>query len=105
MSPNPQRVAVYLRMSTEDQEPENQLIQLREFYEWWEGHKLAAEYGDREFVHEEPQGSTKQLRRWPLRCSSPPWPFQYSVRRWARRSCPNSSAPYRRPAPPWGPRA
>jgi DNA invertase Pin-like site-specific DNA recombinase len=44
----PQRVAIYLRVSKEDQDPENQLIQLREFCEGWEGHELVAEYVDRE---------------------------------------------------------
>jgi DNA invertase Pin-like site-specific DNA recombinase len=44
----PIRVAIYLRVSREDQEPENQLIQLREFCEGWEGHELVAEYVDRE---------------------------------------------------------
>ena len=42
------RVAVYFRVSREDQHPENQLLQLREFCERWEGHELVAEYVDRE---------------------------------------------------------
>jgi DNA invertase Pin-like site-specific DNA recombinase len=48
MSPKPRRVALYLRVSTDEQDPENQLIQLREFCERWEGHELVAEYVDRE---------------------------------------------------------
>lgn len=43
-----QRVAVYLRVSTDDQHAENQLLQLREFCERWEGHELVTEYVDRE---------------------------------------------------------
>ncbi len=44
------RVAIYLRVSKDDgsQETDNQLIQLREFCERWEGHELVAEYVDRE---------------------------------------------------------
>jgi DNA invertase Pin-like site-specific DNA recombinase len=48
MATRPQRVAIYLRVSKEDQDPENQLMQLREFCERWEGHELVAEYVDRE---------------------------------------------------------
>jgi DNA invertase Pin-like site-specific DNA recombinase len=48
MATRPQRVAIYLRVSKEDQNPENQLIQLWEFCEGWEGHELVAEYVDRE---------------------------------------------------------
>jgi len=48
MATKPVRVAIYLRVSKEDQDPENQLIQLREFCEGWEGHELVAEYVDRE---------------------------------------------------------
>ena len=50
MSPKPVRVAIYLRVSKDDgsQETDNQLIQLREFCERWEGHDLVAEYVDRE---------------------------------------------------------
>ena len=48
MSAGPTRVAIYLRVSTDEQDPENQLIQLREFCERWEGHELVAEYVDRE---------------------------------------------------------
>lgn len=43
-----QRVAIYLRVSTDDQHSENQLLQLREFCERWEGHELVAEYVDKE---------------------------------------------------------
>ena len=42
------RVAIYLRVSTDDQYSENQFLQLREFCERWEGHELVAEYVDRE---------------------------------------------------------
>lgn len=42
------RVAIYLRVSRDDQEPENQLVQLREFCERWNHHRLVAEYVDRE---------------------------------------------------------
>ncbi len=50
MSSKPTRVAVYLRVSKDDgsQDPENQILQLREFCERWEGHELVAEYVDRE---------------------------------------------------------
>ena len=48
MAKKPQRVAIYLRVSTDDQHSENQLLQLREFCEGWEGHELVAEYVDRE---------------------------------------------------------
>ena len=50
MSPRSTRVAIYLRVSKDDgsQETDNQLIQLREFCENWEGHELVAEYVDRE---------------------------------------------------------
>ena len=50
MSPKPQRVAIYLRVSKDDgsQETDNQLLQLREFCDRWEGHELVAEYVDRE---------------------------------------------------------
>jgi DNA invertase Pin-like site-specific DNA recombinase len=50
LSPKPTRVAIYLRVSKDDgsQETDNQLIQLREFSERWEGHELVAEYVDRE---------------------------------------------------------
>ena len=48
MADEPQRVAIYLRVSTDDQHSENQLLQLREFCEQWEGHELVAEYVDRE---------------------------------------------------------
>ncbi len=49
-SSKPKRVAVYLRVSKDDgsQDPENQMLQLREFCERWEGHELVAEYVDRE---------------------------------------------------------
>ncbi len=49
-SSKPTRVAVYLRVSKDDgsQDPENQILQLREFCERWEGHELVAEYVDRE---------------------------------------------------------
>src|SRR5918995_3857891 len=42
------RVAIYLRVSKDDgsQETDNQLFQLREFCERWEGHELVAEYAD-----------------------------------------------------------
>lgn len=43
-----QRAAIYLRVSTDDQHAENQLLQLREFCESWEGHELVAEYVDME---------------------------------------------------------
>ena len=45
-----QRVALYLRVSKDDgsQETDNQLLQLRDFCERWEGHELVAEYVDRE---------------------------------------------------------
>ena len=43
-----QRVAIYLRVSTDDQHSENQLLQLREFCERWEGNELIVEYVDRE---------------------------------------------------------
>ena len=44
MSPRPTRVAIYLRVSKDDgsQETDNQLIQLREFCERWEGHESGA---------------------------------------------------------------
>lgn len=44
------RVAIYLRVSKDDgsQDTDNQLLQLREFCERWEGHELVAEYVDRE---------------------------------------------------------
>ncbi|MDQ3766909.1 MAG: recombinase family protein [Actinomycetota bacterium] len=44
------RVAIYLRVSKDDgsQETDNQLLQLREFCEGWDGHELVAEYVDRE---------------------------------------------------------
>ncbi len=44
------RVAIYLRVSKDDgsQETDNQLLQLRDFCERWEGHELVAEYVDRE---------------------------------------------------------
>jgi DNA invertase Pin-like site-specific DNA recombinase len=48
MATRSQRVAIYLRVSKEDQDPDNQLIQLREFCERWEGHELVAEYVDHE---------------------------------------------------------
>ncbi len=48
MAPKPQRVAIYLRVSTDDQHAENQLLQLREFCGRWEGHELVGEYVDRE---------------------------------------------------------
>jgi hypothetical protein len=35
-------------VSKEDQDPENQLIQLREFCRRWESHELVTEYVDRE---------------------------------------------------------
>jgi DNA invertase Pin-like site-specific DNA recombinase len=44
----PIRVATYYRVSREEQDPENQLIQLREFCEHWDDHRLVAEYVDRE---------------------------------------------------------
>jgi DNA invertase Pin-like site-specific DNA recombinase len=44
----PIRVATYYRVSREEQDPENQLIQLREFCERWDDHRLVAEYVDRE---------------------------------------------------------
>lgn len=48
MASKPIRVATYLRVSKEDQDPENQLLQLREFCGRWEGHELVAEYVDRQ---------------------------------------------------------
>ena len=48
MSKKLARVAIYLRVSTDEQDPENQLIQLRECCGRWEGHELVAEYVDRE---------------------------------------------------------
>jgi len=44
------RVAIYLRVSKDDgsQDTDNQLLQLREFCERWEGHELVAEYVDHE---------------------------------------------------------
>jgi DNA invertase Pin-like site-specific DNA recombinase len=50
MPTKPVRVATYYRVSKNDgsQETENQLLQLREFCERWEGHALVAEYVDRE---------------------------------------------------------
>lgn len=50
MLTKPVRVAIYLRVSKDDgsQETDNQLLQLREFCESWEGHDLVAEYVDRE---------------------------------------------------------
>ncbi|QIN84652.1 resolvase [Rubrobacter tropicus] len=50
MPTKPTRVAIYLRVSKDDgsQETDNQLLQLREFCEGWEGHGLVAEYVDRE---------------------------------------------------------
>jgi DNA invertase Pin-like site-specific DNA recombinase len=48
MADKPQRVAIYLRVSTDDQHAENQLLQLREFCERWNGHELVAEYVDQE---------------------------------------------------------
>jgi mannose-6-phosphate isomerase-like protein (cupin superfamily) len=46
----PIRVAIYLRVSKDDgsQETDNQLLQLRDFCESWDGHELVAEYVDRE---------------------------------------------------------
>jgi DNA invertase Pin-like site-specific DNA recombinase len=44
----PIRVATYYRVSRDEQDPENQLIQLREFCERWDDHRLVAEYVDRE---------------------------------------------------------
>ncbi len=44
----PVRVALYYRVSREDQHPENQLLQLRQFCERWDGHVLVAEYVDKE---------------------------------------------------------
>ncbi len=41
-------MAIYLRVSTDEQHSENQILQLREFCERWEGHELVAEYVDRE---------------------------------------------------------
>jgi DNA invertase Pin-like site-specific DNA recombinase len=43
-------VATYLRVSKDDgsQETDNQLFQLREFCERWDGHELVAEYVDKE---------------------------------------------------------
>jgi DNA invertase Pin-like site-specific DNA recombinase len=43
-----QKVAIYLRVSTDDQHTENQLLQLRGFCASWECHELVAEYVDRE---------------------------------------------------------
>ena len=37
-----------MRVSTDEQHAENQLLQLREFCKWWESHELVAEYVDRE---------------------------------------------------------
>ncbi len=50
MPEKPTRVAIYLRVSKDDgsQETDNQLIQLREFCEHWEGHELVAYYVGRE---------------------------------------------------------
>jgi DNA invertase Pin-like site-specific DNA recombinase len=50
MPTKPTKVALYLRVSKDDgsQETDNQLLQLREFCEGWEGHDLVAEYVDRE---------------------------------------------------------
>ena len=48
MADKPQRVAIYLRVSTGDQHAENQLLGLREFCERWEDHELIDEYVDRE---------------------------------------------------------
>ena len=48
MVTTPIRVATYYRVSREEQDPENQLIQLREFCERWDDHRLVAEYVDRE---------------------------------------------------------
>lgn len=50
MPTKPIRVAIYLRVSKNDgsQETGNQLLQLRDFCERWEGHELVAEYVDRE---------------------------------------------------------
>jgi DNA invertase Pin-like site-specific DNA recombinase len=47
----PVRVAIYLRFSKDDgsQQTDNQILQIREFCERWEGHQLVAEYVDREF--------------------------------------------------------
>jgi DNA invertase Pin-like site-specific DNA recombinase len=44
------RVGLYLRVSKDDgsQEADNQLLQLRDFCERWEDHRLVAEYVDRE---------------------------------------------------------
>ena len=46
----PTRVATYPRVSKDDgsQETGNQLLQLKEFCERWDGHELFAEYVDRE---------------------------------------------------------
>ena len=48
MADKPQRVAIYLRVSTDDQHADNQLLQLRNFCEGWNGHELVAEYVDQE---------------------------------------------------------
>lgn len=50
MVSKPIRVGLYLRVSKDDgsQETDNQLLQLRDFCEAWEGHELVAEYLDRE---------------------------------------------------------
>ncbi len=50
MAARPTRVAIYLRVSKDDgsQQTDNQLLQLKEFCERWEGHELVAQYVDRE---------------------------------------------------------
>lgn len=46
MLAKPVRVAIYLRGPKDDgsKETDNQLLQLREFCERWDGHELVAEY-------------------------------------------------------------
>ena len=50
MPTKPTRVAIYLRVSKDDgsQKTDNQLFQLRDFCERWEGHGLVAVYVNRE---------------------------------------------------------
>lgn len=49
MSRKTTRVAIYARVSREEgQEAENQLLELRQFCQPWEGHELYGEYVDRE---------------------------------------------------------
>lgn len=59
MSTRPIRVGIYLRVSKDDgsQETDNQLIQLREFCEWWEGDRGRETESEAPDVPEEKRGA------------------------------------------------